>query len=664
MFRVFLAVILFACIIASCAQCAQPTAVSKAEALGWIRYTVPLPKSISITQKLTLPKSDVAIVPADSTDIVCVQAVKELRELVGDNPSGSFKITLQLGGPESEPLKKLKNSDQACSVASDATGIRIVALAPRGVYYGAKTLQQLLAPKAKGANIELPLLKMTDWPDMADRGLWGSDSHQWIPWLADRKMNLVEQISNIGVDANGKSFAMLKADREPMVTEGPQRGVQPLPAVLHLDQVGQKGVFARYPNLIAVPGGRPNSICYSQPEFPDVLADWLVALKSLPHVPEVDVWMAENCREMGGCKCPECLKTDRNILELQIILKAWEKAKQKIGYFPIRVMTSEETMRSHAQMFAILPPDVKVSYYHSLLTYTCAKVPMVWKNIEDCAATGRAVTVVPNLGPEVSKCSPFTGPQFIQYRMKEFVDKKMAGLQGFATPLIKFQKFNTEATAEWSWNVNGRSPREFAYSWAVREGMRDPEKFADWSDAYNAPGWNLNGSDWPYGEIKYYPGSVSTLLKDGKLPELGYVLWDAWHAPWGEIKSVAQFDQDLRDIDKAVKIARQMTDRPEFLQESLFTKHGLGALRALWELRAIVKPTGIAPADLYKAKKYFNQYDYHLKQSIVAMNAWNDIVAPESSNDRFVKATADIIDQEIAGMQKVAAEFGIKVASP
>jgi hypothetical protein len=147
--RVFAIVILVLATIASCAQCAQPTNVTKAEALAWVRYTVPLPKSISIPEKLTLPKSDIGIVSADSSDIISVQIVKELKELVGDNASASFKVTLQLGGPESESLKSLKNSDQAYCVfpEKDNAGLRLVALAPRGLYYAAKTLQQLVAAK-------------------------------------------------------------------------------------------------------------------------------------------------------------------------------------------------------------------------------------------------------------------------------------------------------------------------------------------------------------------------------------------------------------------------------------------------------------------------------------------------------------------------------------
>ncbi len=325
-------------------------------------------------------------------------------------------------------------------------------------------------------------------------------------------------------------------------------------------------------------------------------------------------------------------------------------------------MTSEETMSSHPAIFAILPLDVKVSYYHSLLTYTCARVPIIWKNIEDCAATGRPVTVVPNLGPEVSKCSPFTGPQFIQYRMNEFVDKKLVGLQGFATPLLRFQRFNTEATAEWSWNAKGRTPREFAYSWAVRQGMKDPERFADWSDAYASPAWHMNGSDWPYCETKYYPGPVAAHLKAGTLPELGFVLWDAWRGPWGEIKSVERFDQDLRDIHRAVQIARGITDRPEFLQESLWVRHNLRALRALWELRGMVRPGGIAPSDMRRTKRCFAQHIGNLGQAVDALNAWNDIMAPESREDRFVKPTADIILQTIAEMEKLAADNGVKLA--
>jgi len=76
---------------------------------------------------------------------------------------------------------------------------------------------------------------------------------------------------------------------------------------------------------------------------------------------------------------------------------------------------------------------------------------------------------------EVNLCHPFTGAGFIRCRMNEFVAKGISGFLGFAPPLLTHNAFNLEAAAEWSWNSKGRSPLEFAYSYALRKGMKDPK---------------------------------------------------------------------------------------------------------------------------------------------------------------------------------------------
>ena len=57
---------------------------------------------------------------------------------------------------------------------------------------------------------------------------------------------------------------------------------------------------------------------------------------------------------------------------------------------------------------------------------------------------------------------PWSGPQFIKYRMTEFVDKNLKCLVGYATPNNRLYDFNVTAAAEWSWNAHGRDERAFA----------------------------------------------------------------------------------------------------------------------------------------------------------------------------------------------------------
>ena len=108
-----------------------------------------------------------------------------------------FTVTLREGGAAAARLRAHPNPDQAYRITAgqDGAGLRLVALGPQGLYYAAKTLQQLIGAKRTRQKLHIPLLEVTDWPDLAYRGLWGVDAYHHLRWLSDRKMNYMEQIA-------------------------------------------------------------------------------------------------------------------------------------------------------------------------------------------------------------------------------------------------------------------------------------------------------------------------------------------------------------------------------------------------------------------------------------------------------------------------------------
>lgn len=613
--------------------------VTEQEAQQWLLHTVPLPKSASIASAVVVAPSEVAIVPAASTDVVALQAVKELREALRlaegapNPPSPAFTISLVLGGPEAADLSALKNSEQASKVIVETgdTGLRVVALQPRGLYYAVKTLQQLIRPHASAESLRIPLLQMTDWPDMTDRGLWGSDHFLWLRWMADRKLNIGEQISARSVSSDGAGHSWLKDGREPMVTEGPYYGLKPVPVVLHLEQVWSSGLFTYYPQLIGV-GGQYGAICYSQPEFINVLADWIVELRSLPFVEEIDVWMTENLHGDGGCQCPDCSLWNRDVLEANTIVAAWQQAKQRLGVpIGLRILTSEETESSNGAVFASLPAEVKVWYYHSLYTYTSGRTGIVSRDTANYAASGRYAGVCPSLA-SIGSPQPFQSAEFVKYRITEFVSKNLGGYIGYATPapLVSFVGYNVEASAEWSWNLNGRSTREFALSHAVRNGLTDPDTFADWAETVGKLEFDLNGSEWPTCEGRSYPGYVADLLRKGKLPGLGEA-YPGFRGPWGEFKSVQQLESGVVLAAKALKLSSRM-GIDEYWYESLYEDGLMNSLRALYKLKGLVIGGTVSSANRETARYWFGVYVNSLKQSIEAVQNWNLAVNGETQS--------------------------------
>jgi len=643
----------------------RPHPVSSEEARHWLDYTVPLPHQISIPSKIVLPANKVAVLSRHADHAVVAQAVRELRDSLGaagtvTPPSEAlFTITLTLDDPQAELLKTKPNADQAGRIFpdSDRLGLRIVALKAPGLYYAAKTLAQLIHAKVTADTVEVPLLNMTDWPEMEDRGLWGADSYNHVAWLADRKMNIIEQISYIGVDKNKKAFGQPKKPQWPMYRQGPRHAIKPVPVVLHLEQVAQKGVFDAWPELR--PKGEnvhENAICYSQPVFVDVLAGWLVELGSLPGVKSVDVWMAENMQGKHGCQCPQCRRYDRSVLEAKTILAAWNKARRQLPDLGLRILTSEATEDSNQDVFRILPKTVKIWYYHSLLTYTCGESPMLRPYLEKFARDRYWIGVCPNLGM-VHFAQPFTSPQFVHYRISEFLRKRMAGLIGYVTPRVHYAAFNVEAAAEWSWNLNGRSPHEFARSWAVRNNFDDPDLFAAWCDTIGPVTWDIYGSDWPAGEQRNVPGKVAKRLLEGTLPELGFVLWDCYRSPWGDIKSVEQLERDIVQARRALELADQL-QRPELQAESQIALGYIQSLKALWELKHLVGKHGIAPENRDKAKQYFQTYIDSLRLAAAALPRWEATVR-RPGDFTFTEKPRNVIKTMIEEMTEAAGKLGV-----
>jgi len=642
-----------------------PVAVPQDEALAWTHYLVPLPKQVAITAKLTVPANEVAVKVSGADDPLARQAVKELHDALGrseDAPSPTqpmFTITLQMGGPDAEKLKDLKNADQAYSILpeADARQLRLVALRRRGLYYAGKTVQQLIKAKVHAGQVEMPLLRVTDWPDLQDRGLWGGDSSNHLRWMSDRKMNYDEQISHTGVDKDKRCYVSYPPYKQRMIDEGPTYGINPVPVVLHLEQLKNSGVFDAYPQLQGK-DARKGAICYSNPLFVDILSQWLLLWRAKPGVKEIDVWLAENLQGQKGCQCDECKKEDRNILEVRAVIAAWNKAKLKQPDLGLRVLTSEETEKSNPRILKELPPDVKLWYYHSLFTYNTSHKPMIRPYLLDAIKEGRWVGVCPNISALVGFWTPMSSADFVHARMNEFVDKKLFGLLGYAVPRLYYTFFNTEAAAEWSWNAKGRSPHEFAFSYAVRQGYKNPKLFADWSDALGPVSWDVYGSEWPSGELRGVPKNVAERLRTGTLRELGYVLWDVYASPWGDIKSLQQLDNDVAQADRALEIARQL-EVTELIQESLVIQGYIRSLKALWELRAIVKPEGVAPKDRDAARRYFKMYVDSLEQSANALPAWEAALPLRKTDDRpLTGKPVGVINKAAEQMAQFATDLG------
>jgi len=637
-------------------------AVSKNAASEWLQHLTPLPREIKLPAKLTLRRGDIAVAANTNVSKIVEQAVLELTELLGPSSSekAPFRITFQLGGTESDALKPLKNAFQAYRILPEASGggLRLVALSDRGLYHAGKTLQQLLAARNTEQKVELPLTTVLDWPEMETRGLWGGDSFYHLPWLAERKFNYQENISSLRVDRTTKrGHASVRGWAEQLLTLGPRLGIEHAPVVLHLEQLQGTGLFDAYPELRGQ-GGKPGVICYSQPAFVGVLADWIAELGSAPGVECVDVWFTENLAGKGSCQCDKCREQNWAMAEARTVLAAWKEAQKRRPGLKLRVLTSEATYADNASIFAIIPPEVGIWYYHSLLTYTARKTPMITGPVLEAAQTGRWMGVCPSLVAHVGVTEPFTSADFIHYRVSEFTGKGLRGMIGYATPRTLMSRFNVEAAAEWLWNPTGRTPREFTRSWAVREKLSDPNKFAEWEQLMGPVEWTIYGSEWPAAEKRTARDSVAKLLAKARLPEPG-TFRGHFGSPWGDFKTPEELKAAAGAAARGVKLAREL-GLPEFIQESLVIQGYADSLCALWELKKLVTNDGLAQEKRPAAREQFARYQRALAQSRAALAAWEKIVAARSSRGGVVRRTLDILESMSDQMRQTADTLGAK----
>ena len=641
-------------------------AVSKDDAAKWLQYLTPLPREINIPAKLTLKPGEIAVVGDTTASKVIEQAVLEMKQVLTTSAASpekaAFKITFQLGGPEAESLKALKNSAQAYRIESEAAGrgLRLIALADWGLYYAGKTLQQLVRARTMAQSVEMPLVTAKDWPEMETRGLWGGDSSRNLPWMAERKLNYEENISWMTVDRKTKrGRAAVKPGTEQLLTLGPRMGIEHAPVLLHLEILEGKGIFDVYPDFRGKEGGKPGVICYSQPGVVGLLADWIADLGSQPTVERVDVWMTENLAGKGGCKCEKCKGKNWAVEEARTIIAAWREAQKRKTGLKLRVLTSEATYDDNPAVFAEIPREVGIWYYHSLLTYTARKIPMVDGPVLKEAQSGRWVGVCPALVAHVGVTQPFSSADFIHYRMSEFGSKGLSGMIGYAVPRTLMNRFHVEAAAEWLWNPSGRTPREFTRSWAVREKIRDPEEFVEWEELMGPVEWTIYGSEWPAAEKRTAQPSVAQLLAKAKLPELGIFKSEKFGSPWGEFKKPAELKAAASAAERGVKLAREI-GLPEFVQESLVIQGYADSLCALWELKQLVTTDGIAPVKRGPAKAQFDKYERALAQSRTALTDWNRAVSSGFSRGGHVSRTLEILQKMSDQMKETSAGLGVK----
>ncbi len=479
---------------------AEAIAIDAATLKQCLARLLPLPHEIAIPSAVTLPREAVAITTTSDGEVER-QAADDLRAALGPQ-RGAIGFEIILGAtrdgemarvtvPDFARLQALPNREQAYLIRPlGATKLLVAALAPPGVFYGSRTVLQLVAAQAPPGQVTIPLATVTDWPDLPERGLWNNDL-ALIPWLADLKLNFaLLHASVVPVQRDKPLQPLLPAPKQlPNVLEAARRrAMTPVVATDHLNYLGHFGkAYAAYPEIVgqgdgAVPDcGNPSRNvrlpCATSPVLRRILTEYLTGL-ARQGVTEVGVWLSEH---VAQCQCPACLQGGQLRNEMDAAVAAWQEARRQYPALGLRLFccmggrTAEET----AAALAALPPEVKLERCYG--NYGQA----FW----DAAANGRWVASYagPAL-PGASFCGlRLTGLTPTRDMVKRLLAGRWRGLYSinyvYSTGDYQRELYGLliSALAEWAWNNTGRSVRELAVAGATREGKANPELLGEWA---------------------------------------------------------------------------------------------------------------------------------------------------------------------------------------
>jgi len=640
--------------------------LSEAEQRWWLRHVIPLPRQAEIIDTRQLPANGVAVcVAPGASDVTqagaALLAAALKTQVASEGPAGSFRLlvgtcddTGKMGDlvvPQAVGLSELKNSDQAYVIVRlGPDEMVLTGLTERGVYYACLTMAQLAGWQVREDGLTLPVVSITDWPDLQERGEWGGNCASDIEWMSARKMNLAEVHCNLQVTDEGTGVASMPPE---LLEEGRLHAFKIVPIITHLDQLAGSGIFRVHPDVIgqgesAHLRGHETVIapCFSDPRMLAILTDWMVCLGKQTNVTDVCCWLSENSVQ---CGCEQCKQIPQHVLETRTLVKAYHEAVKQCPSLRMRVLLTQGSYAHNDQVLAEAPPDVGISYYDGGRTYDSSRDPMIYPLLEQFAASGRWLGVYPQVTASWRIVCPWSGPQFMKYRMTEFVDKGLSNLTAYATPNNRLYDFNVTAGAEWGWNAHGRDEREFATAWAIGRGIRDAEKAAEWAMTLGPVGWDVYGSGVPFNA---YFGAAARLIQSRVAPKLGTGMFRYF-------PDERRFADDQAACAKAAALA-QVLGFDEITAETQVITGYLTMIQKQYELAKWVSAPQ-APTDEQRLMMRDTLTAFsEASQSVSAgLAAWEKACVGAGVGGRLAD-TVDVTEQTAAGVAAALAPFGIR----
>lgn len=620
----------------------------------WLEYIVPRPREIAVQDVLVVAPDRLTIVVPEGAPKLLRSAAEELAATMAaaggaptlapraaDGPALVLALAGELGdlaaGLDLPDWQAIPNADQAYAIRPLPTGgLLLTGPTPLAVRYAALTLRQMVAARLTPGRVSLPILTVTDWPAIAERGFWGGDASADLSWLAERKINLLELHATLGFAEDGTPTATMN---EAVLAEAERLGVTVVPIIHHIEQLERTGIFARYPEL---DGGRSEKnpqlhfLRLDHPKLREIMGKWFSDLAAYPTVQAITVWLSE---DSGAHKLADP-NENTFVAEVKLMQAALDTARRVKPALRLRLLTTQASYASNDLVIAAARPDEAIIHYHGSRTYNSSRQPILDQNLRDFSARGGWLGVCPQVIPDWRGVAPWHGGGFVRARMREFVDAGVRILVAYAPSGRRYNPYMVEATAEWSWNPEGRDPETFAPGYAVRHGLTDPDTFGEYVNLVDPVGWDVYGSRviviWCY-------GSSIPLVAEGKL-QLG-------QSVLAEFKDEARFEQDRLACEQARDLAIRLGD-PQLVREAVVLGGWARLLELQYRLSGLLpKAENLTDAQRADVGAWLAEYDRVTTSTVEALEAWGEAVAAETGGKppgRFTDTVNAILDEATA----------------
>ena len=643
---------------------------------GWEERLLPLPREISISAWVARAPADVHVRVRSGAGGTEEQAAGELRQLFiakgGAAPEGG-EFEILLGRPDADgslngcavdtgALQSLPNREQAYLITPrHSNQLLVAALDERGVYYGARTLCQLLEPTITTEQVLLPLATVRDWPDIEERGLWNfPDPADWIPWMASVKLNYGKMADTRlqPVQRDRPNFAKIDAN---LMREAKRRAFSYLPYILHLNFLHDLGLFRAYPELAGKgdgalsgryfahkQGDQHRVPCASQPALVGILAEWMMAIAEQGAL-EISCWLSERPAQ---CGCLSCTATGQFVLEARAFTAAWRRARERFPDLKIRLFLSTTTSERDHQVVAEAPAEVKIERACAGWIERHARHPrdlMANPMIDQSAAEGRWVASydVP-IGAFGRVDTPeFKLPERSAHRIRDYVSQLARRRYSGAYGMLAWQPFareicgfNIEALADWSWNGDGRDELAFATAWATRRGFTDPARVGRWAALIGPIEFDVYDSDFP---VCYSWGRAIAMVERKERPVLGEGMFRYY-------LDTDDFARKRMVCAEALALVQGEEEYEDLAWETEVVDSYVGLAQGIYEIAELIATVvDLTPAstqaELHKA---VDALELAGAKNLAAIRAWRRGLGPEPWHYRVqdaLKGTAQTVEE-------------------